>query len=346
MIAKLKFKVESPVHIGSGETYIETDFIANNNKIRIIDYEKLFEMVEFSEEFVEKLKLAAETGEVKNKIPEIFGIDKKDIPFSRDIEFVGKIPNRSLKIQKHIQSIGRAYIPGSTIKGFIRTAVLYKFLEEYPDILAIELSKLKNRLRDQRRASRLRKSAAKEIEKVVFGSNPNKDIFRSMRITDSSFAGETSVYEVKIIGNPQSIPVYLECINPGEILLCTLQFDEFIETDGKLRELTIDYVLESIDAFVSVLLKEEKRYGYSRETHQFYSSVEGKKLMRLGHSTGYFTKTIGLIVRQFDEFEGIRKIFGMGKNPVTKRVVKNFPKTRRITANGLPLGWLSFDRVI
>lgn len=348
MEVELTLKVESPLHIGSGETYVEMDFIADKGSIKLIDYEKLLEMVEFSEEVMDKLIKATETGEVKNKITEIFGIDKSQISFSKVMNLIGKEPKKSLKIQKHIQTLGRAYIPGSSIKGFLRTAVLFKFLEENPDVLLVSIQKLKKRLSRGRNPSRLRKFAANEIEKTVFGSTPHKDIFRSLRVTDSSFAENTAVYEVRIIGNPQTIPLYLECISPGEILNCKVQIDESIkETDGKLKDLTFDYVVESVRFFTEQLIKEEKTYrNYPPDVFRFYSEIEGRDLMRLGHSTGYFSKTIGLLLKNLDEseFDFIRRKFKMGKNPKTGRTVRDFPKTRRITAETKqPLGWISFE---
>ncbi len=348
MEVELTLKVESPLHIGSGETYVEMDFIADKRSIKLIDYEKLLEMVEFNEEVVEKLIKAAETGEVKNRITEIFGIGGSQIPFSKVMNFIGKEPKESLKIQKHIQTSGRAYIPGSSIKGFLRTAVLFKFLEENPDVLIIPLQKLKKRLSRERNPSRLKKFAANEIEKVVFGSTPHKDLFRSLRVTDSSFTENTAVYEVRIIGNPQTIPLYLECISPGETLNCKVQIDKSIkESDGKLKVLTFDYVVESVRFFTEHLLEEEKTYrNYPPDVFRFYSGLEGKDLMRLGHSTGYFSKTIGLLLKNLDEFgfDFVRRKFGMGRNPRTGRVVKDFPKTRRITAETKqPLGWVSFE---
>jgi len=348
MEVELTLKVESPLHIGSGETYVEMDFIADKRSIKLIDYEKLLEMVEFNKEVVDKLMKAAETGEVKNSITEIFGIDRSQIPFSKVIDFIGKEPERSLKIQKHIQTSGRAYIPGSSIKGFLRTAVLFKFLEENPDVLIVSLQKLKKRLSRERNPFRFRKKAAELFEKEVFGSTPHKDIFRSLMATDSSFAENTAVYEVRIIGNPQTIPLYLECIPPKEILNCKVQIDESIkETDGRLKYLTFDYIVESVRHFTKQIIKEDKTYrNYPADVFRFYSEIEGKDLMRLGHSTGYFSKTIGMLLKNFDEFEFdfIRRKFGMGRNPRTKRTVRYFPKTRRIAAETKqPLGWVSFD---
>jgi len=345
MKVELNLKIESPVHIGSGDSYIEMDFILEENAVKIIDYEKLLSILEFDEERFEKLLELAKAGEVKNKIKEVLSIDT--IPYFRIIDFRGTPPKRSLKIQKHIQSFGRAYIPGSSIKGFVRTALLYKYLRDNPEILRNEFEALKEEIsRKKQKKGRIDKRIiAKNLERKIFGSDPKKDALRFLRVTDSSFAQKTAIYEVKVIGNPQNIPLYLECIPPGEILKCKAEIEEkFAETDGSIGKLKLEDVLEVLRDFTRDIIKSEKSYRYPERTLNFYLELERKEnLLRLGHSTGYYSKTIGFLLKDLENFDEFRRNLELGKNPHTKRFVAKFPKTRRLTFQDIPLGWISFE---
>lgn len=355
MKAEMILKTESPVHIGCGDSYIETDFILKNNRIKFIDYDSLFRIVEFDYSKLEKLIKIAEEGEVKNKILEVVGISEDKIPISREIKFVGKEPKRSLKIQKHIQTNGKAYIPGSSIKGFIRTALLFKFLQDNPEILEKHLRIIKEDLdkdkSDRKKFDAKKKEIGKKLEREVFGNQPTTDALKYLRITDTSPVNETVVYEVRILGNPQSIPLYLECIPPQVTLKCDILIEEkFYNTDGKIGRIDLEKVVEAVRCFVKELIRTEKEYykdykKFPSEILDFYRKIVVKDALRLGHSTGYLSKTIGaILIEEFeDEFEELRKKLGMGINPVTRRMVENFPKTRRITSENLPIGWLSYE---
>jgi CRISPR-associated protein Csm5 len=347
---ELTLKIESPVHIGLGDSYIEMDFIIDEDKnlIKLIDYEKLLNVVKFDEKtFEEFLKLAKE-GNVKNKIASVLGI--RDIPYSKEIKFVGRIPKRSMKIMRHIQSMGRVYIPGSSIKGFIRTALLYSYLKRDPEFLGKEFETLRLQIYREKSEKRGRKidmrKIARNLESKIFGSDPKNDVLRSLKVVDSSFTEKTAIYEVRIIGNPQAIPLYLECIPPGEILRCEVEIEEeSVKTDGLIGQVKFDDVLEALENFTQDIINSEKSYKkYPKETLDFYRKLEtNENLLRIGHSTGYYTKTIGLLLKELKDFEDFRKMLGLGKNPATGRIVTDFPKTRRLAFQNIPLGWISFE---
>ncbi len=350
MKAEMILKTESPVHIGCGEYYLEMDFILKNNRIKFIDYDSLFRIVEFDYRRLEKLIKTAEQGEVKNKVSEIFGINEDKIPISKEIKFVGKEPKRSLKIQKHIQTNGKAYIPGSSIKGFIRTALLFKYLQDNPEILERHLKIIKedlDKMSKKKLDAKKKKEISKNLEREVFGKEPTTDTLKYLKITDTSPVNETVVYEVRILGNPQQIPLYLECIPPQATLKCDIFIEEkFYETDGKIGRIDLDKIFEAVKCFVKELIRTEKEYrGYPPGISEFYRKIEGKDVLRLGHSTGYFSKTIGaILIGEFEEkFDELRKKIGIGINPFTKRIVEEFPKTRRITSGNLPIGWVSYE---
>ena len=345
MKVELALKVESPVHIGSGDLYVETDFVLENGFVKVIDFEKLFEIVKLDDEKVESLIQIAKEGRVKNRVLNVLRIKDLEMPFSRKIKFVGEEPKESLKIFKHIESSGKAFIPGSSLKGFIRTALLFKFLQENPEVLIRHFRDINEKIKIEDKRKIDRKAIAKKIESEVFGSTPTKDALKYLRVTDSTFASQTEVYRVIILGNPKVIPLYLECIPHGETLRCEIEIvDKLYETDGRIGKITPEDVFEAVKIFSKEIIKAEKNYRYPRETIEFYKKLEGKNVMRLGHSTGYFSKTIGLLLRDLGEFEGFRRKLGMGMNPVTKKFVSVFPKTRRVVEKGnLPLGWISYE---
>jgi len=126
----MKIKVLSPLHIGNGETKNKMSFFVESGNIYFIDENKLMYLVNkhnLSEEFI---RWISEGG---NSIDEFL---KNHTNIKKELKqnSLYVLPTRGEiegDINLHIKdSQNRFYIPGSSIKGAIRTALLYMVLKE------------------------------------------------------------------------------------------------------------------------------------------------------------------------------------------------------------------------
>lgn len=306
----MKIKVVSPTHIGSGSRYAVFDYIFKNGKVRIIDYEKAY---------VEDVRV--------RKLIDSGRFDPKVVShYKYEIDSFCE-PSR--EILEHIKIGGKPYIPGSSLKGTIRTAILWKYLKD-------NNKKIKSR---------------KELDNV------EKEFFREayddfmkfllVRDTDTVSIDKLGVYEILVLtereenGQVYMEPkpkrrTYLESLKPGTELNLEIKIIKKLKsTERKLAYLTnwTDVVAEFSKHIVEIELrffKDRNQKGEFDELLNFIENVKseidsGEILFRLGHSTGWLWKTIGSLLTSKERIEVANKLkLNRGKKG------RDFPKTRRV----------------
>lgn len=216
---KVKIKTLTPVHIGTGKKLGTLDFLVDNYRI---SYDKLFEMIaeEKQDEFYQWLDQNPQIS--VNEIINKFHINKKAIidkcgiykfsdSFQRDLNEGIKDPHNKL------------YIPGSSIKGSLRTALMYKvlllnskskFLNSHLDYLIKEAARLEG---NKGKIKNLLKSADDKLEEEVFNcgvlkkdGNDTKTVFDDqkydlMKLVQISDTSSVSTHE---FGEISELQVY------------------------------------------------------------------------------------------------------------------------------------------
>jgi len=121
---KLELRVETPLHVWSGvEANLGIDAFRIGNKLCIVDVSSYIEyFTKYMPHLIEKPEEA-----IKN-IPEIVTRYRSDI-CEREAEIV-KLPQESRDSVVRIKLLSRLGVPGSSLKGYIRTALLYWLMEE------------------------------------------------------------------------------------------------------------------------------------------------------------------------------------------------------------------------
>jgi len=176
---RLEITALSPVHIGDGGRLTPLDYLERDRVIHVINEDGLFEELERRRlvnhfikyvesardaslnEFVEKFMRGAE--------PRVYECITR---YSLEM-LSGKC--RGKRILTFIRNAeGKAYIPGSEIKGTIRTALLHSILEKDPTKISIVLRMLAS---DQRNEDILLRPRISE---------PQGDLGRLIRLSDSS----------------------------------------------------------------------------------------------------------------------------------------------------------------
>jgi CRISPR-associated protein Csm5 len=127
---KIKIKILTPVHIGSGAEITPSEYFIENGKFFRINMDSLFqdsEFLPFMDKFIEIAKTQRYIGDI---LPQ--PLLKKHILYSISVtktafEYIQK--NRTV-VKEHIKTAGNVFIPGSSLKGSIFSGVFWYYLKE------------------------------------------------------------------------------------------------------------------------------------------------------------------------------------------------------------------------
>lgn len=268
-MATIEIKTLTPVHVGSGRfLQSKTEYVFGPTKIGVIDEHKILGLI--GEEKVQSWVASIEKGEnlvtflsgygIKPSLPKI---SERTIALSCEKEDAKKLS--SLKEQIH-NGKGLPYLPGSSIKGAIRSAVLNQFMRKQQTPVTSE------------EIERHGKVSASNLEKSIFGRDPNHDVFRFLRVGDAYFAENDTVAFVmeninlkerrgeKFADKDSSKSQLVEAIAAGSSSNFKLKFDNTgIEINSNRGEITnfpecfssVKKLFELINQNTGDILKEE-----------------------------------------------------------------------------------------
>lgn len=173
----MKIKILSPVHIGSGEKRNRLAFIEENGKAYLIN-EDMFSKEIINGNLLDKFTQWAKQGgnDILQFLKDYPDIKKKLLEKPLYVLPIRGFIDREVAL--HIKdSNNQFFIPGSSIKGAVRTALLYTVLEETkPNINqlleGIPNTDIKGVLNVEKKEA---KRAGMEIEKFVFRAGYRKD---------------------------------------------------------------------------------------------------------------------------------------------------------------------------
>ncbi len=354
-----ELSVLSPLHVGNGNVFSLIDFAIDDKKFikinfnKVVDYciEKNINLAKAMDDEIFK-----ESFRIKGGDDRIFSIERffKQYKLDYNSFYDYIIPlnidlrrRRDTKIEpkEFIKNgNGLPYIPGSSIKGAIRTALFWKALQDkeifdYCD----ELNKYGAKP----------KIACKKLEEKIFGKDAHEDIMRVLRISDTKQLEfrNLEINEIKIIGNSTPIPTYVENLKVGGTTSFDLAIDEKLLKEDIFKNKIIRNYLNIKDVFkVSnefykkvVITQLNHRFNpqitkqeFERLKKEIESCKENEMMLNLGWGGGWYTKTIGTKLESYYRFFELRKKLKIGRNPKPNF----FPKTMRVTMDDKPLGWV------
>jgi CRISPR-associated protein Csm5 len=370
---KLNLTALSPVFIGAGEEAVlspYTDYIKQGSQVIIIDQRKLQDALaknlSMIDEFVQGIRHFDNNRSLfslSDFITKRLNIPISDVEHCR-LPVEGEI--QKTPIRRFIASAGRPFIPGSTIKGAIRTAVLLDWL--------LKTNTGKKQLSEIRMYIEKKDwKALKQLdpEKECFGSIA-RDVFKYLRISDTAFFDDTSlsVSEIKRVsikeqrGNVQrrrsDIPMWGEALNSGTKSTFTVSFLKpssltgFSFLDNQSISLLL-YILnaqsrESCERELQELEHAPREFEPFRKYYEKLLDTINKigsqeAIVRLGGGKTWFDNSIGFAIDQEDEFwpeflfGAYLKLLKIGNLP--------FPSTRTAVLKkgqpALPLGWVKLS---
>ena len=249
-------KVLSPLHIGNGRELTPLDIYPGEGVVYVLDTGRLTDdllgMGISLEEILHLLRNPPGDAYVWKGYIDELRLNPSDYALYT-LKIHGEAGKRSMQIKEFIKTNGKPYVPGSSVKGALRTAVLYKVLKECKDpgmAMNIILRIKNNRGQVEKKTADLAreigwseslvdfyltklsqerpnpKYADDLLEAIVFGmeSNrrsgvryePKRDPMKALTIRDSKEIGKKhlAVYRVDVVGNPQPIPIWVEALEP------------------------------------------------------------------------------------------------------------------------------------
>ncbi|HDK7159186.1 type III-A CRISPR-associated RAMP protein Csm5 [Clostridium botulinum] len=353
IILNLKGQVLTPVHIGCGKKYSPyLDIIKNENKITVLDEEKIIEKLvlndEIFEEYINILKNKSPNAIEKYNIINILKNNKIEIGEVKKYDLIcGNSFNNLIDVNQSIKTKGIPYIPGSSIKGSIRTALIYnKLLKNGIDFGKIkEISNLKNKY-----YCYLGQDIFRQNDKLIYD-----DIMKNLLVRDTDIISNN---EVKVY-LCRAINLY-ESIKNGNISTSVKSLNECIQKDTKITFSIIiknsliskEELYNNINNFYEkILLKEIQEIEKLKlnviisqyklllnEINEFRKYNNGF-ILRIGGMKGIFSNTIDSILSE-KELEYIRnahknKRKKTGEFPTTKWCVMDEYENIQTT-----LGWI------
>ncbi|MFQ6071956.1 MAG: type III-A CRISPR-associated RAMP protein Csm5 [Methanosarcinales archaeon] len=329
---KLILDTVTPIHIGSGVEVDPFEYVIDD-KFYKINLNKFIELLDEKDRnnFLDiSAKNIVQTRQVIKNKANLYLVSEYTAKVSDEVRNIynSKIsdPRNELDIQTFIKSRNLSYVPGSSVKGAIRTALLYYY------------------------ANKPLQRADRNIEGEVFRyKNAGNDPFRALKISDSGFIRheQMQVYNVKTytkkFGQFRSesdyeyrelgFNIFMECtdahlLNKKVRLEHTLHIDEELQKYNYLKiKLTPEIIIKACKEFYGKLIESEKKFFEGESAESIYLELEKldglieKKdnmfLLRLGGGSQYDGITLNLAMQ--------------------RREVK---KSRKLINSKYPLGWV------
>ena len=365
---KLAIEILTPVQSGSGaELFKELDFIERSGAVFIVDQQQSFSAIVSGDLNIDALL------EKSLKLSDLVLAAGQDFGYRLPwLSSPQKVPDKFREQLK--DATNRPYLPGSAIKGAIRTALIAEWIRTAgkSDNVANSADptiSIAGLLPDK--YIKPKKAANKLMEKLV-GQDAMQDIFRSFKVKDAYFSDTDlrladirwlnenrwrSMSKRKSMDNWQEADgLYAEVLQANALALVIMQWDGFLLSDTAAWQ-HADTVGNNIAPQnfddLKQRLNQHAKYRLQREIDYYKAQSkpapenECKRLLALletQNNCAYLQMSWGSGWRGMtgdcyteEQVKTFREIFKLG------RTGKPFPKTRRLVVSGepkLPLGWI------
>lgn len=358
---RLKISLLTPLHIGNGrELMHEYDYALHKNATW-----RLNEAAVLEAQNVEDPRIASQLAQT----PPAHLLKETDfVPQSPYFRYVIRGLPRSRAegavVREHLKdAFDRLYLPGTSLKGALRTALAWYAWGERQ--LRLDIGRL----------GRDRRFAAQNYERDLFGPDPNHDLLRALIISDSQplpVNDRLILANVRVLNRGGSLgsPIEVEAVRADTTFEATLKLDLALFSDWARRhKLTLNgeqwlrNLAQVVQAHSLERIQREKdwfaKIPNGTRLHQFYAQLEKSQvpadafLLQLGWGTGWEDKTFGTRLSRDGQFmERLIRQYSLARG---KRQPGNpFPKSRRVIMAyqrdpsgkvigeqpALPLGWL------
>jgi len=356
---RIEVKVEllSPLHIGTGtELLLDYDLVPHGGHTYRVNEEALLEHALVEAEAAG----AAAVNQLLAGRPAAELLTEADFADPHSPLFRYVMPGTPFtktagaKVQEQIKDVhDRLYLPGSSLKGALRT------------VLAWGIYANQKRKPDLARLGRSRSWAAQDLERNLFGRDPNHDWLRAMHMEDSQALdpnGHLTLRTVQVY--PADLPIDVETVEQGTVFRAAITVDEYGFQEQMARQLGWQGKRQWIERLPKLaksharqrLLAEAEYFKakggptgamrfYDDLIHTWSELAENELIVQLGWGAGWESKTLGSGLLRTDDraFERLLDQYRMTKG--RRRPGDPFPKSRHLVLDrharpAEPLGWV------
>jgi CRISPR-associated protein Csm5 len=351
----LEIRTLTFLHIGTGKVLQENfDYVVRDNQTLRIHEGRFVEWISSQGEALARMTQGSPPGQ-------LLGAHLR--PGSPLVRYaLPGAPRDTREIRECLKdAFDRPYIPGSSVKGALRTVLLWQRWKAK----GLTLSRV--RLRDNPRF------AAKDVEGEEFGKTPHEDVFRALLLRDSSPVEREKLVLANVRsrapGARAGIPLALEAVPAGitftmEGYLDTTVFrpwgawtKEGFLSPEKLRWLAWENLAQAARQKALARLDKDRNWAKSMGIDPAFWEDLDKKIrkadaeknlefpLQIGFGTGWLGVTLGPALLADPNFHVVHGRFRLGRRPRSQGQTppERFPASRRlvcVNSTDLPLGWV------
>ena len=364
-----QLEIVTPVHIGSGETLNHIDGYYANGQWYYIDLERVL-----AHPSADLNALASEMG--KRDFRWERHLRQQNIELAEVSVYSLSCPQspEDVEIREAIKGIhDQPFIPGSTLKGAIRTALLGEILSVSDNVYEKSRNHLNRLIERGSRGNPRREQPARQIETFAFGRDPNRDLFRALQVSDTGLLKNDALEIgmawtmtlnrnnelVQKIDRGREYKNFVQQIQAKQHLTFTIKVDDLLFRDREkerlgfndLQQETLQDIAEVCRSAVDQLIRGERDFfSYYKlpEIANIYDKLislnntlpEGAFLLQIGWGSGYNANTVTDLFTDDAEspidWMDLRERFRLGESRSRRGAYdeREFPKTRRILYRG------------
>ncbi len=352
----------TPLHIGSGARLLKDyDYAVNKNRTWRIDEDALLEAQDVDDPAIAATLARTPPAQLLQAADFKPGSDF----FRYSLAGKPRSTEAGAQLLEQLKTVNdEVYLPGSSLKGAIRTALAWYGWQEQ----GIKPNKAE--------LERNRKFAGRRLEKRIMGPDPNHDLLRALHIADSDPAGKDRLILLNVqvlTGGGLGSPIELEAIQPDTPFQLTFKLDRALFNPWAKRHglhlggnpAWLSRLAELIQAHTAQRLKDELAWYEERpgveQTAGFYRQLaraglpSNSCLLQVGWGAGWGDKTYGSHLQANQPFmEYLISEYGLARGK--RRPGDSFPKSRRSVVRvvkgksgqlrqqpGVPLGWVLLE---
>ena len=324
---RYELEVISPLHVGSGDVLTRFDYVWERGRLYAVSLDKLMAQPRISAEALTDW-LSTPRFTMRRYVLETARLDpvavaRYDIPCPSD-------PGGTDVSQQIKNAFDQPYVPGSSIKGAVRTALAWAILDSGTYVPSS---------RDLGRSSRY---AGRPLEAELFGSDPNHDVMRALQVGDSEPMAADDLEGVHstvyTLGRGDRLQpkeggryrLWIEALPVGTRLTGKWHLDMVLLERKVARRLGFDRkrawlgdVPRHCRAFAAAIIERETdfytRHGpssiaafYRKLASKLERLAENEFLLQMSWGTGWRSKTVGLTLGE-DIVQQARTDFCLGK---------------------------------
>lgn len=290
----LTLTVLAPLFIGSGNKYTKKEYMYNerNGKVSFFDDQKFFNFL-VERGLVEKYSrfmLGQDTDDLRVFLTKTCGIPNAELKDLKRYEIlVGDALNAS-RSRKEIYAFqrdayGRAYIPGSSVKGALRTAwLLDAVLKDTDTSTGHTLAPGKDStFPEEKYVDLLHLNRGKKTDAV-------NSIFRGVQVADSGPISDKCMvladkFDVNTLGVFSKPPLCRECVAPGTSIRLRLTLDQSV-LKGRITQESLQNAIRQYDACY------QQTYCSKFTPPVGSVSLPQQPYLILGGGAGFFSKSL------------------------------------------------------